>query len=171
MIILLTSCSMDKQEMGNECKRDYNKIIINDLPRGKYLTSVLATYKDENFKVIIDSFELSELIKQSGHSLDTTTVSNILNGTNPLELTMHNIGGVSIVRTWKDMDKVLTKGKDYSLKYFFNGHIQKQPLSDTERNQLIEALVSWCILVYIDDESGKIKILDLPEYHEIPYKP
>jgi 3',5'-cyclic AMP phosphodiesterase CpdA len=171
VIILVTSCSMDKREVTSECRRDYNEIIIDDLHRGKYLVSVPAIYKDEKFKIIIDSFELHELIKQSGRPPDTTTVNDILSGTNPLELTMHNIDGVSIVRAWKDMDKVLTKGKDYSLEYFFNGHIQKKALSDTERNQLIEALVDWCMLVYVDDETGRIKILDLPEYHRIPRKP
>jgi hypothetical protein len=170
-VIMIAGCSAGTQLPTSECTSEYSGVIISDLTRGKYVTSVPATYKGENFRVVIDSFELSKLLKQSHQVPDSLSVYNVLSGISPLQLSVDNIDEVAIVRRWREIDCVLEKGKDYSLKYFFEGNMQKVQLSYSERNRLIDALVGWCVLVYIDDESGKIKVLELTEYKKMPHRP
>lgn len=164
--MLLVACSVP-QNGPSKCDSDYVRIIAKDLQRGKYLTAVNATYNQETFKIIVDSFELQQLLEGSGISSDTTILKELIRGERPVELNINNLDRISIVRKWREIDNVLANGKDSTLQYFFRGAIQKVPLTSSERDYLISILAGWCLLVYVDDETGYIKIMTTDKYRSV----
>ena len=153
---LNSTCAPSNPSDGN-CKKAYNRIIFNDLSVGKYLTSVRAEYGGETFTIVLNSYDLSKYLEADRQKLDSVSVERVLDGSQTIHLKKENISEVKIIKSWKSIDNIVKQGKEATLKHFFFNEMQRSYLSQHERLYLISILHSWCLLTFIDDETGYLQ--------------
>jgi hypothetical protein len=141
------------------CIDEYSKFIVSDVQKKPYLLTVMTEYRGEKFKIVIEDFDLSQMLIEAGEKYESEVVEKLIKGEKTLKPNNQKINELKIIRSWKSVDDIVKNGMDYTLEYYFYNTLeQPDKLSDPERDYLIDYLVQWCIPVYTDDESGYLKI-------------
>jgi hypothetical protein len=122
-----------------------------------FFFTVGATYKEDTFRVLLpDLWQLNKLIERNELPSDSLLMASLVKGEKLLEFNVSSMHSLDIVREWKSVDLIKSKGKKYFLDYYFkeNGFQKVAPLSDYEAAYIIDILSDWGVLVGLDDESG-----------------
>jgi hypothetical protein len=168
LVIIIMGCNTQNSKelplkyiqdtVPQQCQQSYMKVIFDDMNRGRYLLGVSAEYQNDEFDIVLDSYELSKYLDASGQGHDSVTIQRVLTGKENIKLDSQNINEVAIVKTWKSIDDIVKNGRDFTIEYFFYNEMQKDFLSNSERDYLIYKLNEWCLITLIDDESGNLQI-------------
>ena len=163
-MILNNACQQVQPKIQNtdDCKESYYREFLKGWVSNDYTLAVNAKYAGESFSILLDRSQLRALLDTCKSHADSMNVKSYLTQEKPLVLNDQDINGVIIIRSWKSVDAVAQKGKEETLNYFFkNRRMQSRYVSSPERDYLIKHLNEWCILTFVDDETGFIKIKEV----------
>lgn len=141
----------------------YGSRVVGALTSDYHFT-IGGSYKEDTFRILLpDLLQLNNLCIKTGLSPDSLLMTSLVKGEKLIEFDAGNIYGIEIVRKWKSVDSVKSKGKQYFLEYYFkeNGFQKVIPTSDFEKAYIIDILSDWGVLVGLDDESGFYYLRDV----------
>jgi len=163
-ILFINGCQQAKpalNEKDDSCKVAYYSALLKDIKNQEFTTTITAAYSGEEFPVILEYSQLTSLLDTNKSFNGSIKVRDILTRKQPLIINNQEINSVNVVRPWNRIDLIVKNGKDSTINHFFTESWQNQYISFPEREYLISILNDWCILTYVDDESGYIRIKEV----------
>lgn len=155
IMFFLNSCIAIRAQ-NNDCNFFYEGITKNPLYRN-YMITVNAEYKGEKIRILTDKNELVSLLEEAKQPYGDDAIIALLKGEGYVKLPDTHIFYNATIKPVERIDKILKRGKEYTLKTYFNklgGSKLGSLENELEVNYLLDALSKWCVLVFKDDETG-----------------
>lgn len=149
--LLLSSCAMNKDT-------SFYQKITNDFDRYSYFVSIELRSSNYNGIIIIENDDLFNYL-QTTQKIDKEKYKEMIKeklvNHSSLEITNTTKFNFIEVKEIQTVNVNAKKGVDeFIKKYFDNGKVLKDGITDDERTAIIQKLFEWKIPTKIDDETG-----------------